>query len=190
MASSETIKKRLGIGRGLNVAAADDARSRLMAIPVAGPSSEREAAWIMLESDTTRSVVESWIGVSHICFESAMLIDRQNESNVARAAAWLQKTTTDDLGDHLKGYGLLEMKPMTGPWWLAFSRPPLDVVLLTLGHWNKNNGCFLGDLEMMAGEDIILRGGQPVLLPGTGGGVVVMIFLQFPDSQPSSEPPH
>jgi len=83
--------------------------------------------------------------------------------------------------EYFVGFGIGRIKHLGGPERLYGGLRGVDevVVLIPLEEWCVDNGLFCA-ARIKAGEDICLGGLEEVVFPGTGGCLVLMLFLELP----------
>jgi hypothetical protein len=184
IAKRDELKKRAGIGKGISDSLVRRANEELERVPVKENYRRRFKEAFPFEAletrDVTKEVVDSWLEVwptlRHVFNDTNV---QKNRDNVQRVVNRLGKEVTDEGPDLLDSWAAIRIKQLPKPGRLSgFSNKTQIVVLIALNKWNKENGFFLSDVAMESGEDIILNGGDEIVFPGPGGGLVIIFYLQ------------
>jgi hypothetical protein len=87
------------------------------------------------------------------------------------------------------GFAIVRISPLGGPERLHGGLRGVNeaVVLIPLQEWNVDNGSFC-TARIKMGQDVCLGGLEEVVFPGSGGCLVLMLFLELPTL--SSQGPH
>jgi hypothetical protein len=183
-AKRDKLKKQAGIGRGISENLASRASEELELVPIQENYRRRAKEAFPFEAlerrDITKEVVDAWLEVP--IHPPAMFFNadmQKNKHNVQRVADKLGREVKEEGPDLLDSWAAIRMKQLSTPGWLpGLSNSTQIVVLIALSEWNSKNGFFLSDVEMERGEDIILNGGDEIVFPGSGGGLVIIFYLQ------------
>jgi hypothetical protein len=83
--------------------------------------------------------------------------------------------------ESIVGFGIGRIRPSGGPERLHGGLRGVDevVVLIPLQEWCVDNGLFC-TARIKMGQDICVGGLEEVVFPGTGGCLVLMLFLELP----------
>jgi hypothetical protein len=83
--------------------------------------------------------------------------------------------------ESIVGFGVVRIRSSGGPARLHGGLRGVNevVVLIPLQEWNVDNGLFC-TARITTGQDICLGGLEEVVFPGSGGCLVLMLFLELP----------
>lgn len=115
--------------------------------------------------------------------QSAHSSEHQDEANVRRAAAQVNRAAKAAHRSLVRGYGVYRFKQLSDVGWKPLRKGAgMDdgiadtVVCIALDDLNHDNGFFL---NLRRGEDLCLDGGDDILLPPTGGGLALLIWIDI-----------
>ena len=105
----------------------------------------------------------------------------QNETNIQRAADQVGRPAKTAHRSLVRGYGVYRFKKLSDVGWTLLCKGagmndeiPDTVVCIALEDLNPDNGFFL---HLRRGEDLCLDGGDDILLPPTGGGLALLVWV-------------
>lgn len=132
----------------------------------------------------SRRIVDAWLEASDVDTVAPYVPDIQKDGlNVNRAFSYLQLQQPEDPSQILEGFVTVRIQPSNDPLTLKKGiRSKGVTIMVSLSGWDKNNGCPLEDVELYPGDDIVLHGTESVTFPGSGGGIVTLIFLHSSQS--------
>lgn len=109
----------------------------------------------------------------------------QNEENVKRATAQINCPTKAATSTLVKAFGLYKFKAFTTDQWKLVKRPARAIVAekdvrtmvcVALEDLGPHNGF---PFELRQGQDVCIDGYDTLLLPPTGGGKAILIWIDL-----------
>jgi hypothetical protein len=109
----------------------------------------------------------------------------KDNANITRVAKRFNKPIPNEPRRSLRAFHAIRFLDLPEPVKSTASPNHTDtVIFIALGKWNRENGLFVHkdlseDHELKSGDDLSLNGGDELIFPGKGGGVVVVLLLSL-----------
>lgn len=131
--------------------------------------------------DAVKDVVDRWIQVSLSSVKMSVTEQTKYPENIQRAASVAGRGRVVGTGDLVHQFCGFRFRPLKRPSMrlqgLATDhRLDSTVAIIALTPLTSSNGSFI---ELAEGEDVCLDGHSTIVLPGTGGGIGVLIDLKI-----------
>lgn len=134
--------------------------------------------------ERAKDVADRWAEVcTSVYLPSSAHSLLQNENNIQRAAAQVNRPFKTPDRSLVRGYGVYRFKKLSNTEWKPLRKGagmddefPDTVVCIALNDLGPENGFFT---RLSRGEDLCLDGGDDILLPPTGGGLVMLLWIDI-----------